>query len=44
LELRVMFEEMAKAWSSIELAGESERLRSNFISGTKRLPIHVTWR
>ena len=44
LELRVMFEEMAKAWSSIELVGESERLRSNFISGTKRLPIRVTWR
>ena len=44
LELRVMFEEMARAWSSIELAGESERLRSNFISGTKRLPIRVTWR
>ncbi|MBW4029979.1 MAG: cytochrome P450 [Acidobacteria bacterium] len=44
LELRVMFEEMAKAWSSIELAGDTERLRSNFISGTKRLPIRVTWR
>ncbi len=44
LELRVMFEEMARAWSSIEMAGDSERLRSNFISGTKRLPVKVTWR
>ncbi len=44
LELRVMFEEMAKAWSSIEAAGPSERFRSNFISGTKRLPVKVTWR
>ena len=44
LELRVMFEEMARAWSSIELAGATERLRSNFISGTKRLPVRVTWR
>jgi len=44
LELRVMFEEMAKAWSSIEIAGDSERLRSNFISGTKKLPVKVTWR
>ena len=44
LELRVMFEEMAKAWTSIELAGDSERLRSNFISGTKKLPVRVTWR
>jgi cytochrome P450 len=44
LELRVMFEEMAKAWSSIEAAGPSARFRSNFISGTKKLPVRVTWR
>ena len=44
LELRVMFEEMAKTWSSIESAGPPERFRSNFISGTKRLPVRVTWR
>ena len=44
LELKVMFEEMAKAWSSIESAGPSERFRSNFISGTKKLPVRVTWR
>lgn len=44
LELRVMFEEMAAAWSSIEAAGPAERLRSNFISGTKKLPVRVTWR
>jgi len=44
LELRVMFEEMAKAWSSIESAGPAERFRSNFISGTKRLPVRVAWR
>jgi cytochrome P450 len=44
LELRVMFEEMARAWSSIEAAGPSERFRSNFISGTKKLPVRVTWR
>jgi len=44
LELRVMFEELAKAWSSIESAGAAERFRSNFISGTKRLPVRVAWR
>jgi hypothetical protein len=44
LELRVMFEEMARAWTSVELAGDTERLRSNFISGTKRLPVRVAWR
>ena len=44
LELRVMFEEMAKAWSGVESAGPAERFRSNFISGTKKLPVRVTWR
>ncbi len=44
LELRVMFEEMARAWSRLEVLGPEERLRSNFISGVKRLPVHVTWR
>jgi len=44
LELRVMFEEMAKVWSSIELTGTPERFRSNFISGMKKLPVRVTWR
>ena len=43
LEMRVLFEEIATRWSSVELAGETERLRSNFISGIKRLPIEVTW-
>ncbi len=44
LELRVMFEEMAAAWTSVNAAGEAQRFRSNFISGVKRLPISVTWR
>ena len=44
LELRVMFEEMAKAWSAVASAGPAERFRSNFISGTKKLPVRVTWR
>jgi hypothetical protein len=39
-----MFEEMAKAWSNIQAAGPAERFRSNFISGTKKLPVKVTWR
>jgi cytochrome P450 len=43
LEMRVVFEEIVKRWSSIELVGEPERLRSNFIGGTKQLPIRVSW-
>jgi cytochrome P450 len=44
LEMRVLFEEIAARWSSVESAGPSERLRSNFIGGTKQLPIRVAWR
>jgi hypothetical protein len=41
--MRVVFEEIVARWSSVELAGAPERLRSNFIGGTKQLPIRVTW-
>lgn len=44
LELRVLLEEIAARWSAVELAGPTERLRSNFISGIKTLPIRVEWR
>jgi len=43
LEMRVLFEEIAERWQKVELVGEPERLRSNFISGIKNLPIRVTW-
>jgi cytochrome P450 len=43
LEVRVLFEEIAKRWSSVELSGTPERLRSNFIGGVKRLPVRVRW-
>jgi hypothetical protein len=41
--MRVVFEEIVKRWSTIELVGPPERLRSNFIGGIKQLPIRVTW-
>lgn len=44
LEMRVLFEEIAKRWEHVELIGEPERLRSNFIGGIKTLPVRVTWR
>lgn len=43
LELRVLFEELIPRIKSIELAGPVERLRSNFISGIKRMPLKVEW-
>ena len=44
LEMRVLFEEIAQRWSKVELVSDPTRLRSNFISGIKNLPIRVTWK
>lgn len=44
LEMRVLFEEIARSWKHVELVGDPERLRSNFISGIKSLPVNVSWR
>ncbi|MGC2486542.1 MAG: cytochrome P450 [Acidimicrobiales bacterium] len=41
LEIRVLFEEMAKRWQHVELVGEPEHLRSNFIGGIKQLTVRV---
>ena len=42
LELTILLEELAPRVESLELAGEPERLRSNFTNGLKRLPLRVT--
>jgi cytochrome P450 len=42
MEIRLVFEELMKRVATIEPAGEIDRLRSNFISGIKRLPVRVT--
>jgi cholest-4-en-3-one 26-monooxygenase len=39
LEIRIMFEELLKRLPDIEQAGRPSRLRSNFISGIKHLPV-----
>lgn len=41
LEVRVLFEELAKRIRAIEPAGEHKFLRSNFIGGIKELPVTV---
>ncbi|MCS7055374.1 MAG: cytochrome P450 [Thermoflexales bacterium] len=43
-EIRILLEELLPRIVSIELAGPIERLRSNFISGIKHLPVRVSWR
>ena len=42
LEVRVLFQELAKRIRSIEPAGEQKFLRSNFVGGIKSLPVQVT--
>jgi cytochrome P450 len=37
-----MFEELLKRIPDMEVAGEVERLRSNFINGIKHLPVSFT--
>lgn len=42
LEVRVLFQELAKRIRSIEPAGDHKFLRSNFVGGIKSLPVRVT--
>ncbi len=42
LEMRVVVEELLPRVSDIRVAGPIQRLRSNFISGIKHLPVEVT--
>jgi len=41
LELRVTLEELLPRLADLRITGPIERLRSNFISGIKRLPVEV---
>jgi cytochrome P450 len=41
-EVRIMFEELLRRFPDIQVNGEPERLRSNFINGVKHLPVTFT--
>ncbi len=43
LEIRVLLEELLPRLQSISSAGPTTRLRSNFISGIKTLPVEANW-
>lgn len=43
VEIRVLLEELLPRLADVRLNGSVERLRSNFISGIKHLPIEVRW-
>jgi cholest-4-en-3-one 26-monooxygenase len=42
LEIRVMFEEILERLPDMSLAGPVQRLRSNFINGTRHMPVRFT--
>jgi cytochrome P450 len=42
LEGRVFFEELLRNFSTIELMGEPERVRSNLNNGVKKLPVRLS--
>jgi cholest-4-en-3-one 26-monooxygenase len=39
MEIRVIFDELLDRWDNLELTGEPQRLRSNFINGIKHIPL-----
>ena len=41
-ELRIIYTEMATRMPDLKVVGEPERLRSNFISGIKHMPVTFT--
>ncbi len=43
VEIRVLLEELLPRLADVSLNGPIERLRSNFISGIKHLPLKVSW-
>jgi cytochrome P450 len=43
VEIKVLFEELLPRLADIRLNGPVQRLRSNFISGIKHLPLKVVW-
>jgi cholest-4-en-3-one 26-monooxygenase len=42
MEMRLMFDEIARRLPDIHLAGEPQYLRSNFIGGIKHMPVAFT--
>ena len=41
LEMRIVFEELARQVKDIELIGDVSRLRSHFVHGIKKLPVRL---
>jgi cholest-4-en-3-one 26-monooxygenase len=44
MEIRVIFDELLDRWGDLELTGDPQRLRSNFINGIKHIPLRFSAR
>jgi cytochrome P450 len=42
LQLRIVWEEIIKRWSFVEVMGEPKRVRSSFVKGYETLPVRIT--
>ncbi len=42
LQLRIVWEEIMKRWSFVEVMGEPKRVRSSFVKGYETLPVRIT--
>jgi cytochrome P450 len=41
MQLRIVWEELLRRWSKIEVMGEPERVRSSFVKGYETLPVRI---
>jgi cytochrome P450 len=41
MQLRIVWEELMKRWTKIEVVGEPERVRSSFVKGYETLPVRI---
>jgi cytochrome P450 len=41
MQLRIVWEELMKRWTKIEVMGEPERVRSSFVKGYETLPVRI---
>ena len=41
LQLRIVWEEILKRWTHVEVMGEPKRVRSSFVKGYESLPVRI---
>jgi hypothetical protein len=41
MQLRIVWEEVLKRWSRIEVMGEPRRVRSSFVYGYETMPVRI---